>query len=1270
MASKLGRNEPCHCGSGKKYKSCHLTADKGGSSMRPNPPLSTPMHFENLLPDYNSIQLLALLGALQLYPENHGRNFRFEQMCLQVLRQFDPEDVRPRASEEQLRSAIENYRTGAEQEDPLANGHCEIAIFEQGNYRVYPGIYNGFTEILNQLITCIFLQQNSLDEVFVKEVRDAVGLLLFMTEDAAQSAGSVPFTSSDERFDNILMPSSEEVHRYARGIHFKREGLAAVCEQLGYDIGILEDFTVQPRAEELGNDDPEENVVNFKPVIAVGESYVLYMPTGVLNSLINYIYRKAKEHNCYEELMELLYDWQFDLACSALAQTGWLATDIKLPEPAMPMPVKEAVFQFDNQKLAYICYLKAGRLDGSAIATSTPKVDRFEDRTKEVVGYLTSLEPGQPFAVFCLYIIAETASEYFFSWSQPSAGNQSLALKSSELMAIMQSDVDGLALWKFAKCFNRTSERLRVMSLGGLLDAYAIYRENNGSLLDSDGASPIGGMLMIINGSSNEFRKRVQKQQNKHAVPMFFDGRVAYAKVIRHRDFAPIYIEREASRYFRIVLESYATPIWVTNQQTSPHQKGWGTYFCEAIAFWLYRLQPELSTHIDRHRLLQFEIEIVLAEELIQAGKFLYKEVDPRSVPLSAEVTPSGIRLKIPFDFIYSIMLADNTADRMLLQAVLEGLANSMNLSGNAIGLDKASMVAMIERTLLPPQAKMILFSDAAGNIKMDDRDLPPVRFITETDVSYVLDNLVSYLPKGYVIPEDIADRDGKKKLCDDIVSALVRQITERLQLFEGSGLLKWLIKLNEKCIQLREFREIDIPAKIACFSDFDTEVQKLLDGEKNIVTTSHATRTLIEFVAASLPQGSKWPNFDDIDELLALTNQLTEWGSLSEAIRMGIDDPEMGLLPSGRIGIEKTLEREAFKPYAVAKTESALFQNIEDFESNYVTVRPGRSADSTKEAEALDRAFGAEYGLSLTTMSKIIGALANEGFTNANSCMELEETRLKEILTSIDGIGANDIKSALDLLTLLERDSIGKPPEGFTANDIFPWRYNRPISYIRRPLVRISNANKVYYLYGYRHLIQFVENLMSLLYSSKLPGAKSEEMISWLAGASGKKGNPFREEVKIWFEQHSHFQVIPHEVQMDRNAPKGHIQADKHYGDIDLLVIDHSDKIIYPIECKNIQGGRNVHEMKVEMDDYLGRDGKDKKGKIYKHLRRHQWLESNKDILTDLVPSADGYAIKSFILTADEIALGYLRKGDVPLPVKSFSFLRKNGIGYLADSD
>ena len=34
MSLELGRNEPCHCGSGKKYKKCHLEGDEQADRKR------------------------------------------------------------------------------------------------------------------------------------------------------------------------------------------------------------------------------------------------------------------------------------------------------------------------------------------------------------------------------------------------------------------------------------------------------------------------------------------------------------------------------------------------------------------------------------------------------------------------------------------------------------------------------------------------------------------------------------------------------------------------------------------------------------------------------------------------------------------------------------------------------------------------------------------------------------------------------------------------------------------------------------------------------------------------------------------------------------------------------------------------------------------------------------------------------------------------------------------------------------------------------------
>jgi hypothetical protein len=1268
--AKIGRNDPCPCGSGKKYKNCHLKQEGISANVVASLEKITRTTFQNLLTDYNSVQILGLLAALQLHPSNHGRNFRIEQLCLATLRQFNLGDERPLATWEQLKGVIENYTDGAMMEDPLSNAFTEVAVFEEGNYIVYPGIYDGFTDILNHLTECIFLHKHNLNKDFVKTVRDAIGLLLFMSNSVAHEVGHTPYIFSEGR-RNIEFPEYDNAVKFTDAIYFSKDFLQELCDKVRFDIGVLNDFMVQSGSKELEEDDPEKNVVNYKPLIEINNNVLLYMPTGISNALISYVYRKANEYGCYDELMELLYDRQFHLTCVALANTGWLATDIQLPALSADLPVKEAVFQFDNQKLTYVCYIKTGQLASKEETIPTVKKagDPFDERTKEVVQFLNTIEPKQPFGVFCLYIIGETANDYYFMWSKPSIGNQSLALKYRELWTITHSSkINALSLWKFAKCYSRTNELTRLMAIGGTMDAYAIYRKNHGSLLHSDDANPLGGMMMIVNGSSDEFRREVQKQQREHAVPIFYEGKLAYAKVSRFKNYAPIYIEKEISKYFRLVIENFKMPVWITSPQTKSGKESWATYACEAVAFWLNKMEPLLAPYLNEQKLIQFEIEIVAADELLNAEQFEIKTVDISQIKLGIEIDAPHIRISIPFDYLYAVMLPDNRADKILMTAALQGFVEYIKASGNSTTLTADLISEMVEQTLQPPGAKMLLFSDASANIKMDNRNLPPVRYINDTDVSYILDNLITYLPAGYVIPEEIADKKDKIKLCDDVVSALIEQITTKLTRFDGAALLTWLIKLNEKCIQLREFREILIPAKIACFSDFQTEVEELMDGERNLITTAHATRILIEFVATNIPTGQTWPNFDDIEELLALTNQLTEWGALSEAMRMGIDDPKMGLLPSSRIGTDKTVEREAFKPYAVAKTESTVFKNIEDFESNYVPTRKTGEANETDESKALDAAFKAEFGITLTTLSKIIGTLVNEGFVNAESCMIMEEQALKDLLSKIDNITNGDIDTALHILTLLERKSIGVPPDGYTALDIFPWRYNRSISYIRRPLVKLISKEAVHYYFGYRHLVQFIDNLFYLLYASKLPGVKSEEMKSWLAAASGDKGNPFRESVKKWFEDNSGYEIIPHEVHIDKDAANGHIQADKHYGDIDLFVIDHDHHIIYPIECKNIHGGRNVHEMKVEMDDYLGRDGKDKKAKMRKHVERNDWLNANKAALKDLVPDAENYAIKSFILTADEIPLGYLKKDDLPLPVKSFSFLRKNGLSYLSD--
>jgi hypothetical protein len=622
------------------------------------------------------------------------------------------------------------------------------------------------------------------------------------------------------------------------------------------------------------------------------------------------------------------------------------------------------------------------------------------------------------------------------------------------------------------------------------------------------------------------------------------------------------------------------------------------------------------------------------------------------------------IQIIIPHGFLNLVTRADNYADKLLMQSVLEGLVKYVMESKDVIIITEEEIKEIIEKVLQPANAKMFLFNDASLNIRLDTRGLFSLRTIHDADISWILNNLVSYLPAGYNIPVQIDDKQEKLKLCEEIVSALIDKIQKKIELFDGSELLDWLIKINEKNIQVRENNEIQIPAKIACFSDFDTEVNTLFNKEDDRVSTGQAVRTLIEFVAAGIPAGTRWVNFDDIEEILALVDQVIAWGSLSDSIYYNLANPSMGLLPSGRIGTDKTFQHTVLSPYAHARTTIDIYNHVEAWEKNYSNLPDSNVAGKPKLTVDLDFAFAMEFGISFEKFKQICGYLIGHGLIEGKGCIKVSEAWLYEtIQENYPGISPNDISIALSLLTLVERKNIGRPPDGYKNFEIYPWRHKRALSYMRRPLVKIRKEDNTLYYYGYRHMVDFIGNLEYLLYSGKFPNPVSDGLCLWLGEISSGKGNPFRERVMNWFKTETNFEVIPIELDI---APNGHLKADKNYGDIDLLVVNHDSKIIYSIECKNITGAKTVYEMWSEIHSYLGDENKNSKAKITRHVNRDRWLQKNKASLINYIPAVSEYEIKSFVLTADEIPLIYIKNYPLPLPVKSFSFLRKDGISML----
>lgn len=1249
----IALNGPCPCGSGKKYKRCH-----GMKGNNQNFSSSDPQDFPELIKKSNTIPIIQLLSVLQLVPKNHGFEGQIEEMMRLTLLEVTPNDQRPFATWETLKRVIEPL---AYFDDPPVNAFTENAVYSEGNHIIYPGIYAGITEILNQLFECIVIQQNDLSDEFKKEVNDAAGLLLYLSNALAKDKNHSRFMFDESNDEIFTFPAYEQFIEDTFTIRFDKAHLKKVCKHIGSDYEVISEFLIDPNNSDLENSDPDENPVNIYPLLEDGDEIIVYMPTTIHNALLNFIYRKAKQHKCFLECAELLQKKQFYNTWEALKEMHWWPLKIELPAKDSNLRIREKVFQFDNQKFGYLCFIDTihdgGNIDHKALS----------NRNREVVEFLNNIHSEQRFQVLSLFVISEAGIDGFFAWEKPSSNNQTLLFKYTDLQTIAYADgTNALSLWKFAKTYLRTASQMSINAIGGILDAYSIFRSNRGSLMHSDDANPIGGMMMIANGSSDEFYREVQKNRDEHAVRVFTGKVAGFTKVIRPKKYAAVFRDKFVNHEHRIVIEDYKCPIWVTNYQGDKIEDiTWAKLVTEAIAFWLHKMKPYLESILRPITLIQLEIEVIIEEKLLKVDEYEIKEIPLEECVIKTEIVPPRIQIHIPFNYMYLVRRPDNEADKLLMFAALNGISKYMSEAGKPIQLSDEKIQDIIANTLSNPHAKMILFSDPSQNVKLDSRNLPHMRYLQDADISFVLDNLVSYLLKSEKIPSKIISKAEKIELSDKIVHALISQIETKIAKFNGDQLIEWLIRLQEKSVQTREFRRILIPARLASFSSFHEEVIELTDKEENLVNTSLAIRTLIEFVSAKLPKGENWPNHDEVDELLALTNQVISWGTFSEAMRFGFADPEMGLLPSGRIGTDKTLERDVFEPYYASRMEADVFQYTEDFEKAYSPYSK-ETADESKKTEELDNAFKDEFGITLTSLSKFVGILINEGFQSQKACIKIGEQEIIELIQSkFSDVSIEDIKTILNLLTLIEREHLLTAPDGYSSADVFPWHYTRPLSYMRRPLILSEETEKRFYYFGYRHLMMYIENLYFLLFTGKLPEEKSKLMRSWIGGVLDEKGKPYRDSVRDWFKANTDFTVIEYEVKM---KPGGHFDVkDEDKGDIDVLVIDNKNKIIYSIECKNIIGARNIHEMKSEMDKYLGRDGQTKKSKMAKHVSRDEWLKSNIQGFKKFgIENPDEYQIKSFIMTAEEIPLVYLRQDSLPLPIKSFVRLRKDGVQIL----
>ncbi|KKL20022.1 hypothetical protein LCGC14_2459620, partial [marine sediment metagenome] len=451
-------------------------------------------------------------------------------------------------------------------------------------------------------------------------------------------------------------------------------------------------------------------------------------------------------------------------------------------------------------------------------------------------------------------------------------------------------------------------------------------------------------------------------------------------------------------------------------------------------------------------------------------------------------------------------------------------------------------------------------------------------------------------------------------------------ELQELVSPHSSEKLIVELVARHESLVANRRHLEKVTNTHLACFGHSEQNVRELQRDIAEIDRASIANRFLVEYTAARPPQGTKPFSQARYLRMLALAASIFRTGQLSDSLRYGLSEHSISLLKSRRIQIHDS-EYDA----AMAAFHNAFFDRVVESglsEREQRSKRLGNQDAIGHELLDLDTATKAEFGFPISQMCRFLTCIASSSFTTSAGVGHCTTSELRSHLQAELSLDQDDIGKLLSIFTLVERPDYLKPPDPYKLADVYPWIFNRRLSYLRRPLI----VHGDYMTWGTRAIHQAGNYLFDICLGGRLKEPTSDEMCSYQGAALNRLGNAFNDEISDLLHSTGEYLVRPRVRKL--NGKRLSRENGEDIGDIDVLAVSVPAKVIFPIEAKCFSLAKTPAEVGRERDELFG-EMTTSSGKIGRHLERVAWLHSNiRDVLREFeLPDDEGWVIEPFIV-------------------------------------
>lgn len=1137
--------------------------------------------------------------------------------------------------------------------DPPEGLLTEPVLFFGGTYVLATGGEPEPTFALQLLLdTLVFANWPEEAEDFRRDAFALATASLTLGHSLSTAAGLPRYAPVGPAPDEVLIPSVGRMTALTCSFSLSTTELENLLRAPADTIAPLEhDLAAAPLPERQPDLDPLDRT----PLVRRGERHVIAAPHCLVVAIRHALISLAIERGWEGQLAAFLAERSFGQMREAAKRMWWEPSHAL--RPTQENPLFSGLFTFDRDKVAHVAMVCDDLADyqlADARGNWHPEgiPEALTQRMAEVEGGLTLGEGERVNEFVHIVLLAGVGRQYVFGLPDlpTPCGSPHLLLTAEAFDRITMSGPDQLELWKFARAAEDLRDHARVLGFNAL-DEYALWKDHTSSFYFGDEQRPT--MVVIDASWGRSLREKVAATTDVHAVRTPSGTTVTVVRLNSSGDipiYAPLF---DLAGRPRQVLLGTGSPIWTVGEEefASPaHRSGSGA-MVDCITYWLWQLStslPDWSWLGDEPLCVEVMIENPESWEE-------FAHPDPEGeVAEAAIVDRRTVRINVLPAMVARMDGPDNGAERDLMAAVLAIVSQLARDSGGQ-ALTQAEAAAALDRHApLGPKKKINMFR-TGDNPVLRTGNLPRTRLRQDADSSTVLDEMASILlprlnrPIGPLPP---AERGATLNAAVDIHYQILTATVATLQ---PEGLLEDLLARQEGLLRRDELQRRILGSRVACFQE-TTLIDDLVKHVPAVTTTSIALRFLIEYVAACPPSGLRPLSLGVYDTMIAHASEIVNRGIASDVVKNELDDIEVSVLGSGRLGMSRDgLYEAGQQTFLNASMPVIARQTIAAYASHW---KP-RVIERPTSIDELDDAARAEFGFTMSDLGAFFAELVNAA-ERRDAVVAIEKPGIltAELAVELDW-DEEPVQRALAMLSLGPRHNFLQPPAPFRSADVYPWLFNRELSYLRKPVLIRSTPQGAQMLWGMRHVWLAGQYLLNLILSERLH-AHSLEMKHFMSKVRQEESAAFNEQIAELCRE----QGMVVRTQVSKVGPlqltRTHQGHQEKIGDVDVLAADRCQKVLYVLECKNLEGARTPSELKNEIDSTFS-VGRSKRSKLEIHVERIAWVEDHLIETLELLgldEPVEDWTIDGRMITDIEVLSPHI-VADTPIPVLSAASLR-----------